>query len=131
MSARWWLPKAGHGAIYADVGDPEHFTPVVVIDPEDRGQVEALSKALYHELLGTDSLGTDTLRAMRAALRSLIGPPKPDEPTGLGAVVEDASGHRWVRGPGDGAYAWRWVRDGLSTRFADIDVVKVLSEGVR
>lgn len=67
--------------------------------------------------------------------------PKPDEPTGLGAVVEDAEGVKWVRlgRPGDDPTADDWRRAGWTSGdeservwhfYADIDAVKVLSEGV-
>jgi len=55
-------------------------------------------------------------------------PPKPAEPTGLGAVVEASDGQTWVRRH-PGGYAWvngyqRWAK------YADINAVRVLSEGV-
>ncbi len=63
-------------------------------------------------------------------------PPKPDEPQGLGAVVEDAADHRWTRiypGVGEGE---AWYCDDARGRaqwehWANIAAVKVLSEGVQ
>lgn len=57
---------------------------------------------------------------------------KPAEPQGLGAVVLDRTGNRWVRleeGLGRDL-PWR-IEGGLAKRcaYADIDVVRVLSEG--
>ena len=58
---------------------------------------------------------------------------KPEEPTGLDAVVEDADGLKWVRWTRSldpGIKPWRpvgvvgWRRD-----FADVAAVRVLSEG--
>ena len=80
-----------------------------------------------------------TYAAPLAALVAVekVTPPKPAEPTGLGAVVEDAAGDQWVRAgfdhggrlldnwrlaSGDGVGNWQpWSR---------IDAVRVLSEGV-
>jgi hypothetical protein len=59
----------------------------------------------------------DTARQIEAQLPK----PKPPEPTGLGAVVEDAGGGRWVRRQG----MWCSFND-----YADLDVVRVLTEGV-
>ena len=57
--------------------------------------------------------------------------PKPEEPKGLGAVVLDRTGMRWVRFTtfADGCH---WAADGSATNatYREIDVVEVLSEGV-
>lgn len=108
---------------------------VLVVDPENRKQAERLQTALVahtpRELRGGDRNVWDAqfLDGTQAALRSLIEPPKPPEPTGLGAVVEDTEGADWHR-TRDG----RWIaEDGLRSRaagYAAIDVVRVLSEGV-
>ena len=107
------------------------FTPVVVIDPKDREQVERLADCL---------MATDPNRAIEdnlaAALREFANPTpdapaKPDEPTGLGAVVEDSDGRRWVRARPlsvEHPHVWRW--SGIWKTYADIDVDCVLSEGV-
>lgn len=58
-------------------------------------------------------------------------PPKPDEPTGLGAVVESARGKKYVRA-GDG-----WLPETVLGMFRnpidwdEISAVRVLSEGVQ
>ena len=60
---------------------------------------------------------------------------KPDEPTGLGAVVEDAEGNPWVKTlPGLDDDACEWIA-GFSgnprlVSYASISAVKVLSPGV-
>ena len=61
-----------------------------------------------------------------------IKPPKPEEPTGLGAVVEDAEGQRWVRAFHHPHETHRW-QNRLSGRrtYDGIDAVRVLSEGVQ
>jgi hypothetical protein len=74
--------------------------PLVVIDPEDREAVERL----VHVFSGQRDWYADTVRqrsdAMQDALREFANPtpPKPDEPQGLGAVVQREDGIRWVRG---------------------------------
>lgn len=57
---------------------------------------------------------------------------KPDEPTGLGAVVEAINDNHFVR-ESTGDHPWRRVSDvdgEYLCQWADIDAVKVLSEGV-
>jgi hypothetical protein len=100
---------------------------LMVIDPEDAEQVERLNDALStscpygapHEVVG-----------LRAALREYANPtPRIEEPQGLGAVVEDAAGERWVRHPG--MFDRPWFRpDEPSASWRDLPVVRVLSEGV-
>jgi hypothetical protein len=105
--------------------------PLVIIDAEDREQVERLTKA-YHER--RRQITDDTASDMQAALREFANPtpPKPEEPTGLGAVVcYDGSpwvglGHgRWLEVPEDRRVEPR--RRLWSEFHAD---VRVLSEGV-
>lgn len=76
--------------------DTSEARPLVVIDPEDRESVLRLG-----ELIRKHSPWTDDAPALHLtdALREFANPtpPKPDEPTGLGAVVEDADGNKWVR----------------------------------
>lgn len=65
-------------------------------------------------------------------------PPKPEEPTGHLAVVEDSRGVRWVNwcDPRDNpaSHERRWQSAEMDTDewrdYVDIDVVEVLSEGV-
>lgn len=117
--------------------------PLVVIDPEDREQVERLTAdydaaviRMNNDPDPRDVTPAQRATAMQAALRSLIVPPKPDEPTGLGAVVEDADGDRWVRvetaEPGDPCWFFNArEEDAACCHYSDIAAVKVLSEGVR
>lgn len=130
-------PDTGLHLHYAD-GDWDHVTinhrPLVVIDPEDSEQVQTFALALKAAALEHDSDGAYFTHIASNALRSLIAPPKPEEPTGLGAVVEDADGDRWVHvGPGESFPVWAPadVKAGrTATSYADIAAVKVLSEGV-
>lgn len=106
--------------------------PLVVLDPEDTERVQRLVRAFWDAQRVDDGDGSD-LAYMAEALRSLNHPPKPAEPKGLGAVVEDASGEKWIRCTARLDYAWQiagavgspWVR------YAAIDAVRVLSEGVQ
>jgi len=64
-------------------------------------------------------------------------PPKPDEPTGLGAVVEDAEGKRWVRLPDPPDADWNLDKPwrggpgfGVRRNWQIVAAVCVLSEGI-
>lgn len=107
--------------------------PVAVIDPEDADIVEHLLGLVYesdHALTcGSGSCNRDTLAA---ALREFANPtPAIEEPQGLGAVVEDAEGARWIRAD---ASRMPWVsRFGGNLnqqRWSGLNPVRVLSEGV-
>jgi hypothetical protein len=109
---------------------------MLVIDTKNDQHVEAVRAALVrHRAL-------PGVKGVKDALCSLLPvPPKPEEPTGLGAVVEDATGRRWVRGsdcPSEGTSespfaVWK-KSDALTSTgpasYNEIAVVKVLSEGV-
>lgn len=108
---------------------------VVVIDPESQADTLALAEA--HLVANPNVANMPALIAdrMQAALREFANPtpPKPEEPTGLGAVVEDAEGVRWLSvGAQDGG-EFRWARDGQVVgswrKYADIAPVRVLSGG--
>jgi hypothetical protein len=125
----WFMP--------AQVADAR---PLVVIDPTDRVQVERL-RDLWDEA-HEDQQGHKPSQsakgargnALQAALREFADPkpPKPEEPTGLGAVVEDEVGVLWVR---DADRSERWFSGPASAiprrvTWDEIDAVRVLSEGV-
>jgi hypothetical protein len=112
--------------------------PVVVLDPKSSDDVDALADAMA---AAGDSFGWAS--RSRAALRSLVAPPvppKPAEPTGLGAVVVDAKGSRWIRiDTHQDCNDWTAVgapknpdpdASGVRWEYAAIDAVAVLSEGV-
>lgn len=100
--------------------------PVAVIDPDEETglEVSRLWGLLPDKLVSIDQL-QDALREFATPK-----PPKPEEPTGLGAVVESARGNRYVRA-GDG-----WLPETVLGLFrspidwGDIAAVKVLSEGI-
>lgn len=73
-------------------------------------------------------------RALASQIEKQIQPPKPTEPTGLGAVVEDEHGGRFVRTEEAEFHPWRRrAAANLNNSVYDydhIDAVRVLSEGV-
>ncbi len=111
-------------------GDRPNAKQVVVIDFEDREQVALLQRLLWrahgneHAMAGDGVVRDLYIDKAQAALREFANPtpPKPDEPTGLGAVVEDARGKRWTRVK-DG-FNWRWRDDHLGEQTAWEHLVK-------
>lgn len=122
-----WRYQAAVGVAF-DHFSPDPGTkprPLVVIDPDDDEHVERLTLALEGNAFRSE---------VQAALRSLVTPPKPEEPRGIGAVVEDADGAQWVLvDRRNGVAGWRHVDSTLVRPWAfyeSIAVAKVLSEGV-
>lgn len=120
---RFWITPIGtHWRVY---DAPQR--PLAVIDFEDREQVERLH-ALYEDL--SRGVSADD---MQAALREFASPtpPRPEEPQGLGAVVEAIYDNRFVR-IGDGT--WQRVekgrKQGAVCAYDEIAAVRILSEGV-
>lgn len=105
---------------------------LIVIDPEDREQVEGLVEAFRSQPAWYSATKRQVVDDMQAALRSLVAPPKPDEPTGLGAVV-----YGWaytdtlrpfVRCASKNA---PWMDDGGNGHnWSEIDLERVETEGV-
>jgi len=108
--------------------------PLVVLDPEDRDQMVTLHETLSGTKGVTWHGWPEILRdVLRRYAEAQTKPPKPPEPRGLGAVVEDAEGQVWVRFKTAEIRPWRRNWPGYSSFgafFRDIDAVKVLSEGV-
>ena len=128
----------GHGYSYPIRTLASTARPLVVIDPEDREQVEHLAK-FYRDVHGEAELTDEPWSVpglrMQAALREFTNPTvKPEEPTGLGAVVEDAESKFWIRtsAPGDDADDLNkpWYRRGVRRNWQIVDAVKVLSDGI-
>lgn len=115
------------------VADYINMRRLVVIDAEDREQVERLASIYASATSGelNDYPLTVAALHMQAALREFATPtpPRPDEPTGLGAVVEDAEGVLWVQ---FNSVTGKWWRNhqGKNRRWSEIAAVKVLSAGV-
>jgi len=144
-----WHCGSEHGGNLPSSKDAD-ARPLVVLDPEDREEVERLMDTYMGQF---DSYPPSTTEAdhMQAALRELANPtpPKPDEPMGLGAVVEGVCGcsrdaRRFVRDPDARDFNLPPKRNGMADGsevpwvsrcghhgYAEIDAVKVLSEGVR
>jgi hypothetical protein len=128
LRARGW-ERVSDGAMALNA-NPEP-RGVAVIDPEDAEQVGRL---LYRiEAAWVVRILYEGMReALQAALREFANPtpPKPDEPTGLGAVVETANGYRWLHAYCD-AGRKQWIdKEGRIKDYEEIAAVRVLSEGV-
>lgn len=124
-----WLEFERHYGVFRVPHLAADLRRLVVIDPEDPEQVERLLSAYYERC---DTGGHRGAGAFQAALREFADPkpPKPEEPTGLGAVVEDAEDSKWVRIESRTGWWWRNPA-GQNRRWPEIDAVRVLSEGVQ
>lgn len=126
-----WTTECGHTNKEPRLGDVTAIRPLAVIDPEDREQVERLTRD-YMNLSSGDDTGD-----MRVALRSLITPLEPEEPTGLGAVAIDHRDMKFVRCAdgwvfaGDGQHQPGEYRNPLTWGDLSIVSVRVLSEGIQ
>lgn len=129
----WWLLDLGE---YMASHDAEPVRPLVVIDPEDKQATLRLAECYLSENPGVYAPVTRVADRLQAALREFANPtpPKPVEPTGLGAVVVDDFGTTWTRvfeaSSPEEFTSDRWVSGHARSSYADIDAVKVLSEGV-
>lgn len=99
--------------------------PLVVIDPEDRQQVERLAHLITEHDKGAteEAWASDLANALREFANPK--PPKPEEPTGLGAVVEDESHVEFIH-LGSGLWAYG-TTDGPSKGFDYADIAAVRS----
>ena len=126
---------------YSGESEPIEAHPMIVIDPRSMtwdGRIPTAEEfTAWAEAIGAGEFETGILR-VADALRDLPAPItpdlKPEEPKGLGAVVEDADGNRWVR-VDDPSHSWvKSLRDeGAYTqreRWDTLAAVRVLSEGV-
>ena len=131
----------GHWAVAANIDDSfidrhsaglvTDVRPLVVLDPEDIDTTpQETIPYLIRALRASDSDGYGpTLRMLADQIEAQTRPPKPEEPTGLGAVVEDTEGERWVRLDSD-MYPWFAQGSRDFSAWEHIDAVRVLSEGV-
>jgi hypothetical protein len=109
--------------------------PLAVIDPDSPADQRRLlgilrSSGAFRGVVSQDI----ALDCIGDALREFANPtpPKPDEPTGLGAVVEDAEGLIWIRGGANHQCGGDWHLLGATDycAYAEIAAVEVLSDGV-
>jgi hypothetical protein len=123
-----WNGVDEHGSTYTNRTKPL-ARPLVVIDPEDAEQIKRLI-ACVETVCGRTATGR-AYSDMQAALREFADP-KPEEPTGLGAVVEDANADLWVHSCQGGRAQWMRRNNPSAWReWSEIDAVRVLSEGVQ
>ena len=119
-----------HGWLHRNCHHGVGCHPIVVIDPEDAEQVQRLWD-IYIEQNDVHP----TMGGLPAALREFAAPtpPKPDEPQGLGAVVEDAEGALFVRTvlPVEDADVLNkpWSNGPVRRHWQVVDAVRVLSHG--
>lgn len=102
-------------------------SPVAVIAYEDRGQVDQIVRLAWPYAVEKGRLAENLSRGLCEFANPT--PPKPDEPQGLGAVVEDAEGESWIRC----RTFPEWVHasgDAFAQKWEALTVVRVLSEGV-
>lgn len=135
MQQRWWLLDTG---TWTETVEP--LRPLVVIDPEDREQVERLLHDYHRQSPAADGSECGGYCAgyvdqMQAALASPT--PQIDEPTALYTVVLDNSGHEWCH---IGGQVWRSLTSSgqfmVEKHWHDSssplagNVVEILSQGV-
>jgi hypothetical protein len=121
-----------HGSNHS--GDHD-AAPLAVIDPNDRNAAWRLSQE-YDS--ARKNIGGNAA-AMEEALRTFADQAgRPEEPTGLGAVVEDADGTLWTRVTRGGECPWVWSLDGSNLEEGEASgcpwdrfhAVRILSPGV-
>lgn len=146
MKREW---KPGDLAYVGGDGEFVNFDlkSVILIDQTSREQVERLAVAYAtvesarsgDEYRAWENRSAEArgriVDSLSAALREYANPkpPKPDEPMGLGAVVETVHGELYVRDKATTTVAhWKRARgeeSGKRHRYADLDVVRVHSQG--
>jgi hypothetical protein len=127
--------------ILSDAVEQGDVRPLVVIDPEEipaaKGSLAPtwlrnLAAELQRDPATVSTSLENVLTYLADRIDETNAPPRPDEPTGLGAVVEDENGDRFVRvvsGPSNAYWHCTTSAEG-DERWPDIAVSKVLSEGV-
>ena len=113
----------GGGSEFAERLELSDVRPLVVLDI---GSPRELAKVLRR----------DKYDHLADQIEAQTRPPKPEEPTGLGAVVEVAHGvYQWARAVriGNGFAPWFYTDssgNGGTRKWDDLNVTRVLSEGV-
>lgn len=123
---RWgWAVESTDGLTRAF--GPKELRPLVVIDPDSAEDINRL-RLLYNAATGDHTIG---LQPLRKAVREFADPtPRIEEPTGLGAVVEDSSGGRFVLSDPQARHPWSGPY-GVPFAWPDIAPVRILSEGIQ
>lgn len=109
---------------------PTTARPLVVVDSVDRDQMDLMADMFSAVRDPLRDVSWTLAQVFRAMANPVV---KPEEPTGLGAVVEDADGTTWVRA--DNASGHPFVGDlpnvsQVWRHWEQIDAVKVLSDGI-
>lgn len=114
------------------IDQAQEIKPLAVIDPESDDDMDRLMKCF-----ATLPSGVQGRDRVQAALREYASPkqPKPDQPTGLGAVVEDDKGKLWVYVPAGQDDLFPWLSagpngDGEWQTWSNVDAVRVLDHGL-
>lgn len=137
----WAMPLLGKGNGLSwnqldDYGDRATIKRLVLVDPKLRGSYNTIDHWLREAANTCTNHGQYTksriLRGLADQISPQLGPPKPDEPLGLGAVVIDTDGVVWVRGRTVDS-VWR-QSDAVGPQhvwrdYEDIAAVEVLGEG--
>lgn len=100
------------------------MTRVIEVDVDDEVQIQRLSQAISRALPPGIEVPPDKLQEV--AIRFVT--PRPEEPTGFGAVVRAYDGVRWIRWSADEGPAWI-SEAGVIKAYADVDVQDKLSDG--
>lgn len=132
-----WSHTAVKGFTCTNDEEVTDVRPLVVLDLAP-GDLRCVVENLRARATYMDGIGAPNTKALLCNAADQIEqqtrPPKPAEPKGLGAVVEDARGDFWVytglRNAKDGETRL-WFHGSLSADYADVAAVRVLSEGVQ
>lgn len=144
---------------WALLADPDYYwkddyaffsdiRPLVVVDPvditgpeetDDADPIAEIANCLERlaEAEGANAINGSYRGKIAARLglrfKAVLSPPRPDEPTGLGAVVEDAHGVLYVRVAQDdrGYPDWKPSHSMDRMTWLNVAAVKVLSDGVQ
>ncbi len=129
----WMAPTTISGANVHHDHEVTDVRPLVVLDLDETDR-EVLPKWLRRNA-DLDGLARDVARQVeeQVTAQDRARYPKPEEPSGLGAVVKDRAGTRWVRRCTchlDPARDWSPCGEDRLHRYDEIDAVEVLSKGV-
>ena len=140
--SEWALDRGIAGAFFTDIANDKDATdvrPLVVLDLEESIGKAHLALWLRNNIskieqgcVSPSSIGKD-MAWLADQIEAQTKPPKPAEPTGLGAVVEDDDGRRWVRIDDDPELNKPWRPADMAairSHWQNVKAVRVLSEGV-